>query len=64
MAEEISFSEEIKIEREWPSWQLEDDSAKIANSMMDELMNHFGAPKYPGFKENSEFHHLLSGDST
>lgn len=42
-------SEEINVEREWNSWELQDDILKIGKSIMDEILYHFGLWESPYF---------------
>ena len=42
-------SEEINVEREWNSWELQEDILKIGKSMMDEILYHFGLWESPYF---------------
>lgn len=42
-------SEEINVEREWNSWELQEDILKIGKSMMDEISYHFGLWESPYF---------------
>lgn len=60
---ENSRSKEIRIEREWPSWQLQNDYVEIVKGIMDEFMNHLGAYEYPFFQEGGYLHSLLPKDS-
>ncbi|MFA0822917.1 MAG: helix-turn-helix domain-containing protein [Methanomethylovorans sp.] len=40
--DKVCLSENIFVEREWDSWNLDEDCSKIGKSMLDELSSHYG----------------------
>jgi len=50
----ICKSEYIYIEREWDSWDLNNDYLEIGRSIMNEAVNHFGVFDAPMYDENGE----------
>lgn len=55
----FSFSERIEVEREWGSWDIENNLFEITKSIMDEFMNHFGFPSNPYLREGGRLYEKL-----